>query len=179
MDSIIKSGNSVNIEIINKYKDFMPKELLDIWNNYGFCTVLDGFLRMIDPDEYKDILRETYFLGKISLPIFVSVFGDIVFIQNDGFIGIVRYRYNNFNIVTSDFKHFLRYLKIDEFVIERLLPNNFHKAKEKLGLPQSDECYGYFPLLCTGGRESVDNIKIVKTKEHIILITQFVGAVGE
>ena len=100
-------------------------------------------------------------------------------VYKDGYIGIVRYRYNNFNILTSDFKRFLMYLKIDKFVNTKIKPYNYYEAIKKLGLLKDDECYGYFPLLCTGGKESVDNIKIVKTIDHIILITQFVGMVGK
>ena len=35
-----------------------------------------------------------------------------------------------------------------------------------------DECFGYVPLLGLGGAKKVENLKKVKIREHIELITQ-------
>ena len=43
----------------------------------------------------------------------------------------------------------------------------------------NDECYGYFPVPCAGGKEVAENIKKVKTKEHIYFISELVGKIGE
>ncbi|PHU33876.1 hypothetical protein CSX01_12995 [Pseudobutyrivibrio ruminis] len=52
------------------------------------------------------------------------------------------------------------------------------EAVNKLGKLEQDECFGYVPLLGLGGSEKVDNLNIVKIREHIELISQMVGKVG-
>lgn len=46
-----------------------------------------------------------------------------------------------------------------------------------MGVLKYDECFGYVPLLALGGSEKVENLKKVKIKEHIKLITQMVGKI--
>lgn len=54
----------------------------------------------------------------------------------------------------------------------------YEAATNRLGQLQFDECFGYTPLLGLGGSKKVDNLRKVKIKEHIDLITQSVGKVG-
>ncbi|WP_319946259.1 GAD-like domain-containing protein [Criibacterium bergeronii] len=30
----------------------MPNELISVWESYGFGTLLDGYLKIINPDKY-------------------------------------------------------------------------------------------------------------------------------
>ena len=52
------------------------------------------------------------------------------------------------------------------------------EAVNKLGKLEQDECFGYVPLLGLGGSEKVQNLKKVKIREHIELISQLVGKIG-
>lgn len=55
--------------------------------------------------------------------------------------------------------------------------DKYNEAVAKLGKLKHDECFGYVPLLGLGGSEKVENLQIVKIKEHIELITQLVGRI--
>ena len=101
----------MNKSVIDEFTGKVPQELLDIWSEQGFCTMLDGYLRVIDPREYKDLLDETYFRGGISIPIFTTAFGDIITFEKNKYIGIVRYNKHDFNILAADFELFLMFLK--------------------------------------------------------------------
>ena len=50
-------------EVIKKYKDQVPEELVQIWEECGLGTFLDGYLKIINPDEYLELVQETYFRG--------------------------------------------------------------------------------------------------------------------
>ena len=41
----------VSKDIIMKYKDKIPSELMNIWKQYGFGSFMSGYLRIINPDE--------------------------------------------------------------------------------------------------------------------------------
>ena len=53
---------------------------------------------------------------------------------------------------------------------------NHNKAIEKYGMLEYDECFGYVPLLL-GGKETVNNLKKVKIREHLSIIAEMSGGV--
>ena len=59
----------------------------------------------------------------------------------------------------------------------KLSIKQYKAAIKKLGDLEYDECFGYVPLLALGGKESVDNLKKVKIREHIAMIYEFVGEI--
>ena len=44
-------------EIIEKYKEQVPDEVIEIWKNYGLGSFLNGYLRVINPDDYKELVE--------------------------------------------------------------------------------------------------------------------------
>ena len=59
-----KKEKEMPTEIIEKYKGQVPDEIIEIWKNYGLGSFLNGYLRVINPDDYKELVEETYFRGK-------------------------------------------------------------------------------------------------------------------
>lgn len=168
----------VSLELCERYKSIVPDELIDIWKNYGFGSFLNGYLKVINPDEYQELVRTTYFRGPVSIPIFVTAFGDILTLEESQYIGMVKYKNGTFSIVAKKFKRFMQNLE-DEYFLEKYFQiPQFMEAVDKWGKVEADECFGYVPLLGLGGKESVDNLKKVKIREHIELITQMVGKIG-
>ena len=51
-ESVIKADAAT----INKYRGMIPEELLAVWQEYGFGYMLNGYLRVINPDDYIDII---------------------------------------------------------------------------------------------------------------------------
>ena len=72
-------------------------------------------------------------------------------------------------------------LLLDSLLFDVTFTNKFfelekyHKLIEKYGNLEYDECFGYFPILATGGSENIENIKKAKAKEYIGLIISFIG----
>ena len=85
-------------EVIEKYKDQVPTELVQIWKEDGLGTFLDGYLKVINPDDYLELVQETYFRGNISIPIFATAFGDIITLEKNKFLGIIKYKDGTFDI---------------------------------------------------------------------------------
>ena len=53
-------------EVIERYRDLVPKEMIEIWKKYGLGSFMNGYLRVINPDDYKKLVEETYFKCIIS-----------------------------------------------------------------------------------------------------------------
>lgn len=45
-------------EVIKKYQDILPEELLYYWKTYGFSSFKDGLLWLTNPDDYKELVDE-------------------------------------------------------------------------------------------------------------------------
>ena len=97
-------------EIIEKYKGQVPDKVIEIWKNYGLGSFLNGYLRVINPDDYKELVEETYFRGKESIPLFTTAFADVITWQENGFIDIVQYRYEDFEIMLKNMGYFLKFI---------------------------------------------------------------------
>ncbi|URZ03083.1 T6SS immunity protein Tdi1 domain-containing protein [Clostridium felsineum] len=172
-----KIENTVDRKIIDKYKYTIPSELISVWESYGFGILLGGYLKTINPDEYQDIINMSYFRANVAIPIFVTAFGDIITWEKNEYVSIVKYKNGTFDILLKRFKHFFNCLNDEYFLNTYLEIDKYNEAVERHSELEYDECFGYVPLLGLGGSEKVENLKKVKIKEHIELITQLVGKI--
>ena len=166
-------------EIIEKYKGQVPDEVIEIWKNYGLGSFLNGYLRVINPDDYKELVEETYFRGKESIPLFTTAFADVITWQKNIYIGIIFYKEEDFDIIDSGMDLFFT-----DIYTEDSLRNDFfdlklyEKAVKKYEELEYNQSFCFVPLLGLGGKKSVDNLDKGDTLTHIYLITELVGKVG-
>ena len=172
----IKYSN-VDEEIIKQYEGKLPQEIIYIWKNYGFGTFYTGYLKIINPNEYKELIVKSYFQGDFSIPIFVTAFGDVIIWEKNQYISIIKYRYGENDVISAGFDFFFEDLQAGEFDKDHFTINKYNEAIGKYGKLEYDECFGYTPILAMGGKESVDNLKKVKIREHIDLISNFIGEI--
>ena len=74
----IEKGQDIKQELLQRYKTILPDELIEIWEDNGLARLLGGYLKVVNPEDYQELLKETYYRGNISVPILVTAFGDIV-----------------------------------------------------------------------------------------------------
>ena len=167
----------VEEDIINFYNNKIPKKLMNIWNEYGFGSFMDNYIKIINPDEYKELLDHSYFRAKESIPVMVTGLGDIITWDKNRYLSIVKYIKGIFDIIEDGFEYFLDDIMDVEYVRDFLDNSQYQEARINTSKLDYDECFGYVPLLGLGGSEKVENLKKVKIKEHIELITQLVGRI--
>ena len=153
-------------EVIEKYQNQVPAELLQIWQEDGLGTFLDGYLKVINPDDYLELLQNSYFRGDIAFPMFVTAFGDIITWEKNAYVGIVQYNIQDMDIICKGLDLFIRFLD-----------NSYRQAVAKHAQLAYDECFGFVPLLALGGFKDVDHMDKVKVLEHIYLMYQLTGGV--
>lgn len=167
----------VGQDVIEKYQGKIPVELLEIWQQYGFGAILNGYLKIINPDIFQDVINESYFRKDVAIPIFATGMGDIITWEENRYLRMINYRKGKFQGISAGFDFFFQDFE-EEFFCEKYLDwSPYPKAVEEYGMPTFDECYGYVPLLGLGGSEKVENMKKVKLIEHIYLITHFMGPI--
>lgn len=165
-------------ELCIKYSSILPQDLVNVWQKYGFGSLMDGYLKIINPDEYKPLLDDSYGLSSTAIPIFVTAFTDIVTWEKGRYIRIIKYKDGTFEGIAAGFNFFWGDLADGAFDTRFFDLAEYEAATNRLGQLQFDECFGYTPLLGLGGSRKVDNLRKVKIKEHIDLIVQSVGKVG-
>ena len=166
-------------EIIEKYKGQVPDEIIEIWKNYGLGSFLSGYLRVINPDDYKELVEETYFRGKESIPLFTTAFADVITWQKNRYIGIIFYKEEDFDIIDSGMDFFFTDIYTEDSLRNDFFDLNlYEKAVKKYGELEYNQSFCFVPLLGLGGKKSVDNLDKRDTLTHIYLITELVGKVG-
>ena len=171
-----KSYKKVPSEMIIKYTKLVPNEIIDLWSNYGFGTFMQGYFKSVNPEEFKEILVESSRRYKDSVVLFATGMGDLV-IWSDGYVRLLNYRYGVVKTIMFTFEFFFQNINDLEFKDEDLSWQPYPEALKQYGELDYDECFGYTPLLGLGGAEKVENLKKVKLKEHILIITEFMGPV--
>ena len=176
-DFVLES--KVDSNVIEKYRSELPSELIEVWEEYGLGSFMNGYLRTINPDEYTDIVKEGYFRAdvKSAIPIFTTGFGDVIVWQDEKYLNVLSFKSDRATIIASGFQFFFGLLTNGSFVSRNLEYSEYIKATEKHGIPKYDECFGYVPLLASGGAKKVENLDIVKIKEHILLIVALAGPI--
>ncbi len=172
-----KLESKVSPELIAKYEGRLPEELLAVWREYGFGTILDGYLKIIDPDEYSEVLDIAYDGQGVAIPVFVTAFGDIWVVEEGQYIIVVKIKNGAIDGVPCGFEFFWGDLENGYIKEINNALDKYKDAVAKLGELAFDECFGYTPLQGLGGKEKVENLEKVKTKVHIELIAQMMGRI--
>ncbi|MGV0922999.1 MULTISPECIES: GAD-like domain-containing protein [Empedobacter] len=181
--------SDVSLEIINKYKNVLPEYLIKIWETMGFGIYEDGFLQLVNPEEYEFVFDYIDKLLEPSIVFGVTALGDILLWEGN----------ENWTISPDEGD---RVKQIDvrkcksrvigeiDFVLNRLLGDEygivdkdffdskpFIDIQNKLPQLEYGQCYGYVPALSLGGKASNKNLQIVDTKAYIEIIGQSVGKI--
>lgn len=173
-----KIEKRVPVHLINAYRDKLPEQIIKIWEEYGFGSFMDEFMKTINPNDFQDILTRAYFIGKKSIPIFVTGLGDMIVWEENTYLSILRFRHGTFSIMEKGCSYFLNDLTDDEYIEEFFKPKNYYIALKKQGPLKYNECFGYVPLLCSGGLEDADSLNKVKLLEYMELILAIGGPVS-
>lgn len=166
-------------DVLDKFKGKLPAQLIKFWNAYGFGKFMNGYLKVVDPSEFQAVFNEAYDNKDSEIVFAVTALGDFLTWTGDA-IRAVYFKNGYDSIIESgdDMEWFFDMDLADEgFLRDNLSDGDYLTAKEKLGEPGYDECYGYVPLLGLGGAEKADHLQNVKIKEHIVIIAQTLGKI--
>jgi hypothetical protein len=175
-------------EVIDKYKNLLPNELISIWKTMGFGIYENGYLQIINPMEYDFVFQ---YIDKSLEPTIVwgmTALGDLLLWEGNNnwtvaadegnrsvFLNVrnTKRRMMGHNIdvfldiLVNDIDDLTKYYKAQPYL----------EIKDKLPPLEYGQCYGYMPAIALGGSASIKNLKIVGAKTYIDIIGQAVGKI--
>ncbi|MDM1408933.1 GAD-like domain-containing protein [Myroides sp. DF42-4-2] len=183
-----KKYSEVPQELINKFKGIVPDELIYLWKNYGFGMYADGFLQLVNPEEYEFVFN---YIDKTLLPSFVfgiTALGDILVWEglenwtvapDEGdrcyLINIRQYSTHT----ATKLPYVLNLLIMDGAKKDKSFFDSaeFFNIRDKFPPLKYGECYGYVPAIPLGGKRDINNIQILDTATHFEVIGEMMGKV--
>lgn len=167
-------------EIVDEYRGRVPDELIEVWENYGYGTFGEGFLRIIDPKLYEaevgDCIGKTQGDG-IAIPVMTTGLGDLITWEpSAGFIAIM-YRLGDTQALGRTFEGLILFLE-DEILLEDLKAEIFPEAVAAHGELPYDQSFIFVPLLSMGGKAKVDNLHKRDTIASIQVAVDLQGIIG-
>ena len=176
-------------DVVNKYKDLLPDELITIWQTMGFGIYEDGFLQLVNPDEYEFAFEYIDKLLEPSIIWGVTALGDLLMWEgNKGWtiapdegnrVVLINVRKCNSRVL-GDMDFILNFTLGDKTAIANKTyfdSKSYLDIKGKLPPLRYGQCYGYVPALALGGSASIKNLKIVDAKIYIDIIGQAAGKI--
>jgi|SRR5690554_907207 hypothetical protein len=121
-------------DIINKYKDKLGEDVIEVWEKYGFGSTFRGYLK-INPDDLQELLEETYVMPLDDIPVFVTGMGDIITCNSRGSLSILDYRHQRIKVIWTDRRIGWEYFFGDYYQKRYWQWNPYFEAVEKYGEP--------------------------------------------
>jgi len=178
-------------EIINKYQDILPNELLFYWKQYGFSSFKDGLFWLTNPDEYRDLVAEylsgTVFADRPNLHVVArTAFGELYLWESKkgGTLDLKSFSNMIFLDAVADRENFTQ--EEENYAMNRFLakyPKSldeedgsskplFERCLKKFGKLEPNEMYGYKLSSFLGGKESITNIAKMDLFNHYTIQKQ-------
>ena len=171
-----KTGDIPSTDLIG-IENLLPAELVELIQQ-GEGSYMKGFLWIVNPQEFKQIVDEIYIpLTNPAICFARDAFGSL-FLWEDNSVIYVDINYSKQEVVGRKLSVFFDLKMTDSgFLSKKTAYDKFVEAEKLLGPPNQDECYGYFPLLGMGGADKIGNLKKVKFREYISIVAQALGQI--
>lgn len=162
---------------LNSVQIHLPEDVFS-FIEIGAGSYMNGFLWTVNPVEYEQMLDEVYVpLQELSICFARDAFGGL-YIWEDSSIIYVDINHSRQEVLGRKANVFFDLKMTDKGFLDKKLPyNKYLEANEILGDLESDECFGYQPLLGLGGSEKSENLRIFKVKEYVSVIYQALGKI--
>ena len=182
-------------ETIAKYKEKLPNMLLDFWQDFGWGSVANGLLWIVNPDDYLHFAnRWLQGLGLVEQDNF-HVFARTAFgcfyvigektnqefkilcplhsIVTDYTVNTPlqyedpKFSLSAFFVMGNKQRYDLRKGESDDYLFEEVLAQHGPLSK--------NEVYGFKPMLCLGGDTLLENTEKMRLDVHLDLLLEFGG----
>jgi hypothetical protein len=162
----------VSHDVLQSYQGQLPPALLEEWAAVGWCSYGNGFLWLVNPAEYTDILSDWLEPSDQALVFGRSAFGNLLVWRNNE-MQYLHVQYARIQTLTKNINFFFEFSMCDKEFLDKVLEQKlFYQAVKKLGELEPDEYYGFEPVLALGGVETIETTTKVALREYLSFLSQ-------
>ena len=165
-------------QVLDHYRPLVPEAIGSLWSRFGTGYLDDGLVRLVDPAHAVDKLQRAAPVGDDMVPVFTTVLCDVIYWRAGRFVQY-DYRHGTTGELGSDAEQLLNLLHEDDFRNRVLGAEMYRQAVCRYGIPDPDDCFGYVPILGTGGVEDVNRLDPCEMWTHLSFIVQACGSPRE
>lgn len=168
-------------ELIEKYKEIVPDELIELWQTagFGFYKFNDCELQMINPEAYIENLCE-WFNRPVTydrIPIAISPFGIIIYYrklsETDYDFAYLDPHTSQTEVLSWDITSFFNDVLLDDDIKNFLFePELAVKAAKKKGSLDINEMYSFVPALRLGGDRTLEYVDKCNAQVQLDILLQ-------
>jgi hypothetical protein len=166
---------TVSQDVLQLYQGLLPEPLLKEWAAVGWCSYEKGFLWLVNPTEFTDVLKDWFEPSDQALVFARTAFGDLFMWRNNE-IQYLHTQYARTQSLSDDIEIFFDYFDFSicdhDYFDGALEQKLFPKALEKFGQLEPSECYGFEPVLALGGSGTLETNKKVALREYLSFLSQ-------
>lgn len=151
-----------------RWTDKVPHEFVDIWDRWGLGMFCNGYLRVVNPDDWLPLLTRLYMLPwkQSSIPVLATAYGDlIVWEQPTNVLATLQFRNNICRL--STLRYYFPDINEPYFQSHVLGMRGYKSAVKRLGIPKYGDCYAYSPLTQQDGPEQVSHLHITNMHAYL------------
>ena len=171
---------------IERFRGKLPDQLLQCWEEFGWCGYAEGLFWTVDPQEYE--------------PVVEAWIGNTRLMEEDAYYLIARSAFGDLFFFGGEHGKSLRIIAADSVMMPQRAPiadknlsirttfssrskgscdlSDIHgnplfaPALKTLGRLRQDEMYGFVPALALGGVAKLEKLQKVKAVEHLVMLAQ-------
>lgn len=148
-----------------------PEELKRFWTEFGFGSRSDGFIWIVNPEQYR-WLNDLFNLPEQLVLFARDSFADLHFIDEDGASYFFSPSYKNLERITSSFNSTIMNIADREYTDEEVLYKRHRQLWDGGEVVNADTCYCFSPAIPVGGDEETSEIYVGDMRIYLEILSK-------
>ena len=147
-------------KLIKQYKELLPKDIIDLWENYGFGSYGYGIVKLINPEKFILYLKMKAGIDCEGIPFMLDAFGNLFYYDEDDSVKVMNVEYNMIDVVSYSYSDFIKRVTSDEFIKIFLKKGAFDELLVRDKGIKYNEILIFNPPPFLGGIPLLDNVVV-------------------
>ena len=160
-------------KLIKEYKELLPKDIIDLWENYGFGSYGYGIVKLINPEKFILYLKMMAGIDCEGIPFMLDAFGNLFYYEEDDSVRVMNIEFNVIDMVSYSYKDFMKRITSDEFIEMFLKKSAFDELLVRDKGIKYNEILIFNPPPFLGGDLDLDNVVVKDVFKYYDYIFQF------